>query len=147
VLTRWIGGIALALALGAAGGYLARGQVVHTRISTVVQILTTAPPPPATHALTVIVQGHNGGCLAASLEGHTLAIRRPSNGISEGEILGLPKFAVMEANGCRFDIGYRISPTLGFFVIADTSGLGDEWGPFDSHDLGTRNWTLTLNES
>jgi hypothetical protein len=146
VRTRWIGLAVVVLALGVAGGYFARGQIVHTRTSTVVQIVTTAPLPPATHVLSVVVQGHDGGCLSDSLEGHTFEIRRPSNGISAGEILALPKVSFMEKDGCRFVIGYKISPDLGFFVIDDTAGYGS-WGPYDSHDLGgRRGWMLTLNE-
>jgi hypothetical protein len=131
---RWIGGLAAALVLGLVLGYIVHDQVTGTPTTTVVHIVTTAPPPQPTHDLSIVVQGANGGCLRQSLAGHTFALRRPGDGLSEGEVLALAGSADMSQDGCRYTSHFSIHPRLGFFVVSDEGGYHD-WGPFDSNNL------------
>lgn len=139
--------VPVALIGGAALGFLARSE--RTKTVTVVQIETTQAPPPATQMLDVTIEPKGGGCITtdsnySGLNQHTRVLRRPSNGISDGDVV-----AVAESVGyaaCNLSIVFKISPNLGFFVVTDEEGTGS-WGPFDSHQLGARKWSLLLDEN
>lgn len=141
--------IPVALIGGAAAGFFAQSS--KTKIVTVVQIQTQAPPPPATKRLDAFVQGNGGTCLSASgnyadLPRHTFTLRRPGNGLSEGDVVAVAQAETMDSINCNLDVAFKISPNLGFFVVSDDSG-GGSWGPFDSHQLSSRSWHLLLDES
>lgn len=140
--------IPVALIGGLALGFLARGA--RTKTVTVVQIETTQPPPPATHGLDVTVEPKGGGCITTDsnytgLSRHTWVLRRPSNGISEGDVVAVAQSAGYAA--CNLSLVFKINPNLGFFVVDDEEGSGGSWGPFDSHQLAARHWSLLLDEN
>jgi hypothetical protein len=140
--------IPLALIGGAALGFLARGS--QTKTVTVIQIETTQAPPPATHVLDVTVQPKGGGCLTTdpayantNIAQHGWTLRRPGNGSSEGDVVAVAESAGYAA--CNLSLVFKINPNLGFFVVNDEEG--GQWGPFDSHQLASRKWSLVLDES
>jgi len=117
-----------------------------------VQIETTQAPPPATHKLTAVVRAKDGSCLAtdtnySDILQHTFVLRRPSNGISDGDVVAVAQEMTYDTAGCDLNVVWKISPKLGFFVVHDDSGSGGSWGPFDAGQMSARAWTLTLNES
>lgn len=139
--------IPVALAAGLAIGFFGRGQ--RTKTTTVVQIQTQAPPPPANHTLTAEVQGPNGTCLSALSSSNqptndTFTLRRPGNGLTSGEVVGVADSASMDEAGCNLDVQFRVGADLGFFVVADDN-KGSSWGPFDSRSLEKRQWLVRLN--
>ncbi len=136
--------VPIALAGGVAIGFLARAE--RTKTVTVVQIQTQAPPPPATHRLTAIVEGANGVCLQSNqqLGSDTFTLRRPGNGLTDGEVVGVASSSGMDNAGCDLLIAFSTSPDLGFFVVSDDT-KGSTWGPFDSHQLAGRGWTVRLD--
>lgn len=141
--------IPVALVAGAVLGYALRGE--RTRTTTVVQVVTTAPPPPATHHLAAIVQGKDGGCLSTSstypaITSHTFTLRRPGNGLTNGDVVGVALSAAMDNTGCDLDVTFSIGPGLGFFMVVDDT-TSNGWGPFDSNQMSARGWTVRLNES
>ena len=136
----------MALVEGAALGYVAHGS--RTKTVTVVQIETTQAPPPATHVLDVTVEPKGGGCITTDsnytdLNQDTWVLRRPGNGDSEGDVVAVAQSAGYAA--CNLSVVFKISPNLGFFVVDDEQGSGS-WGPFDSHQLASHQWSLLLNE-
>lgn len=142
--------VPVALIGGAALGFLARGA--QTKTVTVVQIETTQAPPPATHKLTAVVRAKDGSCLSSDTNysdvmQHAFVLRRPSNGISDGDVVAVAQEMTYDTAGCDLDVVFKISPNLGFFVVHDDSGSGGSWGPFDSSQMGGRGWSLLLNES
>jgi hypothetical protein len=139
-----------ALIGGAAAGYLARGS--QTKTVTVVQIETTQAPPPATHKLTAVVRSKDGSCLATNtnysdITQHTFVLRRPSNGVSDGDVVAVAQSIAYDGEGCDLNVVFKISPKLGFFVVHDDSAASGSWGPFDSSQMSARGWSLLLNES
>ena len=141
--------IPIALVAGAVLGYELRGE--QTKTTTVVQVITTASPPPATHHLAAIVQGVKGACLSTSatyqaITSHTFTLRRPGNGLTNGDVVGVALSAAMDNAGCNLDVNFSIGPSLGFFMVNDDSTT-DSWGPFDSHQMAAHLWTVRLNES
>jgi hypothetical protein len=139
--------IPIALVAGVALGFVARNA--RTKTVTVVQIETTQAPPPATRILAVTVEPKGGGCITtdtnySSLNNDTWTLRRPSNGISAGDVVAVAQSAGYAA--CNLSVVFKISPNLGFFTVADEQ-TSDSWGPFDSHQLATRKWSLVLDEN
>jgi hypothetical protein len=139
--------IPVVLVGGAALGYFVRGT--HTKTVTVVQIETTQAPPPATHKLEVTVEPKGGGCITTDsnytgLNQHTWVLRRPGNGLSDGDVVAVAESAGYAA--CNLSIVFKISPNLGFFVVTDEEGTGS-WGPFDSQQLASHSWSIVLDEN
>jgi hypothetical protein len=136
------------LVAGAAIGYFVRAEKPKT--VTVVQIQTQAPLPPATHRLTALIQGPNDGCISASrhsgITSDTLTLRRPGNGLTDGEVIGVADSGAMDNSSCNYDIVFSISPSLGFFVVSDDI-QGVTWGPFDSHKMAQRGWAVRLTDN
>jgi len=142
--------VPVALIGGAVAGFLARGAT--TKTVTVVQIETTQAPPSATHKLTAVVRSKDGSCLSTNTNysdilQHTFVLRRPSNGISDGDVVAVAQEMTYDTAGCDLDVVFKISPKLGFFVVHDDSGTNGSWGPYDSGQMSARAWTLLLNES
>jgi hypothetical protein len=138
----------VALVAGAVLGYFGRGQ--QTKTTTVVQVQTVAAPPPATHVLTAVVQGGDGQCLTAAhpetdYTSHAWTLRRPGNGLTEGDVVGVSEREEFDDSSCNLDVTFKISPKLGFFMVRDDSGSAS-WGPFDSQQMSNRGWTVRLNE-
>lgn len=95
------------------------------------------------------IEPKGGGCITTDsnytgLTQHTWVLRRPSNGISEGDVVAVAQSAGYAA--CNLSLVFKINPNLGFFELADEQGAGS-WGPFDSHQLGSRHWSLLLDEN
>jgi hypothetical protein len=141
--------IPTALVAGIVGGLIIRGQQVKTVTTTVVQIQTVAPPPPATKHLTAYIEADNSGsCLTANtdysnLGQDTWTLRDESNGLNSGSVLATEDGAEMDSQGCYLLVHFSLSPNLGFFYVHDDS-KDDVWGPFDSHKLKTSNYQLRL---
>jgi hypothetical protein len=138
--------IPVALAVGLAIGFFVRGR--QTKTTTVVQIQTQAAPPPATHAFTAEVQGPNGTCLSTVSQTNqptndTFTLRRPGNGFTNGDVVGVAESQSMDGGQCNLDVEFLLSPNLGFFVVSDDT-KGNSWGPFDSHSLASRQWLVQL---
>ena len=138
----------IALLGGAVAGYFGRGT--QTKTTTVVQIQTVAAPPPATHVLTAIVQGSNGGCLTAASPDtdyttHAWTLRRPGNGVTNGDVVGVAEISNSTHSTADIDITFKIAPSLGFFTVSDDS-TSDSWGPFDSHQMAAHGWIVRLNK-
>jgi hypothetical protein len=137
----------LALLGGAVLGYFGRGQ--QTKTTTVVQVQTVAAPPPATHLLRAFVQGTNGQCVTAvtsdDLSTHAWTLRRPGNGLTDGDVVAVAQTDAMDTSGCNFDVTFKISPKLGFFMVSDDS-KGNSLGPFDSQQMAAQGWAVRLNE-
>jgi hypothetical protein len=135
--------VPIALAAGAVGGFLARAE--RTKTVTVVQIETQAPPPPATHSLTAIIQGANGACLPSTklLTTDTFLLRRPSNGLTEGDVVGVASSSAMDGGRCYLVVNFSTSVNLGFFVVNDFT-TSSTWGPFDSRQVAQGGWTMRL---
>jgi len=128
-----------------------RGQQIKTVVTTVVQVQTVAPPPPATKHLTAIVTGPNGSCLSADTahtgeDGHTFTLRGESNGLNDGTLFAIADNLAMDGSGCDLDIHFSLSPNLGFFYVHDDTSTVT-WGPFDSHKLRSYGYLLRLNFS
>jgi hypothetical protein len=125
-----------------------RGLHPKTTTTTVVQIQTVAPPPPVSRELTAILQGQDGTCLSATshadMTSDTFTLRRPGNGLTNGDVIGVADGSQMDDTGCNLSVTFGISPSLGFFVVSDDNS-GSAWGPFDSHQLAKREWTVRLN--
>jgi len=82
----------------------------------------------------------------ADITSHTFTLQRPGNGLTEGDVVAVAESLVMDKADCDLDVMFKISPSLGFFDVDDNDATG-EWGPFDSHQMSTRQWTLRLDES
>lgn len=139
----------VALVAGFAVGYVVRGQRVRTTISTLVQIQTVAPPPPATKTLTATVTGPGGACLATNdvqYEPDTYTLRSPGNGLTSGSVLAVANGTSMDAQGCNLVVTFSVSPSLGFFDVVDEQ-QGESWGPFDSRALARYSYRLRLSVS
>jgi hypothetical protein len=137
----FLGGVALGYGLG--------GE--RTKTTTVVQVVTTAPPPPANHHLAAVVEGVDGACLStdagyADIVTHTFTLRRPGNGLTNGDVVGVAETSHVDSSGCNLDVTFAMSPNLGFFAVSDDNA-GETWGPFDSHQMSARGWTVRLDES
>jgi hypothetical protein len=136
--------VPVALAAGGVIGFLARPE--RTKTTTVVQIQTQAPPPPATRELVARIQGSEGGCLLSDqiFTTDTFTLRRPGNGLTEGDVVGVAESMSMDSTQCYLNVTFSISPELGFFSVHDDN-KGFHWGPFDSKQMERRDWTLALN--
>lgn len=114
--------------------------------TTVVQIQTVAPPPPATKTLTATVLGPGGACLSANdaqYEPDTYTLRSPGNGLTSGSVLAVSDGAAMDSQNCDLVLTFRVSPDLGFFDVVDEQ-QGESWGPFDSRKLASYAYRLRL---
>ena len=111
----------------------------------------TTPPAASTGQLAATITGANGVCLpdvsasltSAPTSGDSFDLRRPGNGLTEGDVVAVPNEVAGNAGGCSVTLGFSIGTDLGFFVVVDeTDGLS--WGPFDSHNLAGAGWSLNL---
>jgi hypothetical protein len=109
------------------------------------------PQPPSAGSLTATITGPDSSCLkdapsglsATPKSGDSFNLRRPGNGLSEGEVVAVPASVQGSVDGCSLTLSFAIGTNLGFFVVFDeTDGLS--WGPFDSHNLPNDGWSLTL---
>ena len=127
------------LIAGAVGGYVVRG----TQTATVVQVQTVAPPPPATHSLTAHIGETGGGCMVADLSADTFILRRPGNGLTEGDVVGVAEDKTPVESGCALQVTFLVSADTGFFVVTDET-KSVHWGPYDSRTLEAHGWAMNL---
>ena len=117
---------------------------------------TTASTAAAPQQLTATVMGSNGVCLPdvkassglaqAPTAADTFDLRRPGNGVSEGNVLAVTTDVQNTQGGCSIVLNFTVGTGLGFYVVVDeTAGLS--WGPFDSHNLPSEGWALSLTYS
>lgn len=117
-----------------------------------VQATTAAPPQPSSAGqLNATITGAKSGCLKDAQGGlaavpspsDSFDLRRPGNGLSEGDVVAVPTSVLGSTDGCSVTLTFAIGADLGFFVVFDeTDSLS--WGPFDSHNLANIGWSLTL---
>lgn len=126
-------------------------ELVHAAKKAAVHAPTPTTQPPTPGPLTATITGPNGGCLkdapsglsATPTSSDSFDLRRPGNGLSEGNVVAVPASVQGSADGCFVTLSFAIGTNLGFFVVFDeTDGLS--WGPFDSHNLPNDGWSLTL---
>jgi hypothetical protein len=96
------------------------------------------------------VQGSNGQCLTAAspdtdFTTHAWTLRRPGNGVTNGDVVGVAEKEQLDNSTCDLDITFKIAPSLGFFTVSDDSS-GDSWGSFDSHQMAAHSWIVRLNK-
>lgn len=113
--------------------------------------VTNASPSNSLGELTAVITGANGRCLksmstdisAAPTAGDSFDLRRPGNGLTEGDVVAVPSNVQGSTDGCSITLRFRIRRKLGFFVVFDeTDHLS--WGPVDSRNLPTARWSLNL---
>lgn len=91
----------------------------------------------APQQLTATVRGGNGVCLpdvkASSLLAHaptpadTFDLRRPGNGVTEGNVVAVTTDVQSVQAGCSIVLNFAVGTGLGFYVVVDeTAGLS--WG-------------------
>lgn len=109
---------------------------------------TTAAAPSASQQMTATVTGAKGVCLpevssSAPTAADSFALRRPGNGLTEGNVVAVPTSVQNVGNGCSIALTFNVGTKLGFYVVFDeTDGLS--WGPFDSRNLPAAGWALNL---
>lgn len=105
--------------------------------------------------LTATITGKNSSCLrgasssglsSAPTSADTFDLRRPGNGLTEGDVLAVPTNKQSGSGGCSIVLTFNIGTDLGFYVVYDESA-GVSWGPFDASQLPAEGWAISLTVS
>jgi uncharacterized membrane protein len=130
-------------------GGAALGYAVHSgqgRTTTVVETQTRAAPSAATQKLRVVIEGPGYQCVLTSISSDTITLRRPSGDLQRGAVIALADSEAFNKSGCGWVVTFSINPQVGFFVVSDEDQQL-RWGPFDSHQLAQRHWTVRVADN
>jgi hypothetical protein len=130
-------------------GGAALGYAVHDgkgRTTTVVEIRTQTAPLAATQKLRVVIEGPGYQCILTSISSDTITLRKPGNDLQRGAVIALADSEGFNKSGCGWVVTFSINPQVGFFVVSDEDQQL-RWGPFDSHQLAQRHWTVRVADN